>query len=218
MELAAGGCAGYALGGMSNSRRFKAPTKPKKLRTLTLEQLEDWLDGRDPPAAGVSTIDGYLAALVVAPRFLPPEEWLWPIVGDRVAWAPDASMEGAVRNTLFKRYNEIGSTLSGGPKRYAPIYMRTDDGEVLLEDYANGFYLGMSLTMDEWQPFFSDPEIAASMIMILGHCEQGPTSDPRIAATEAQTAGLLAESWRVVPEVVQMLHVKLAGSRNIEIR
>jgi len=29
---------------------------------------------------------------------------------------------------------------------------------------------------------------------------------------------LLAESWQVVPELVEMLHVTLAGSRNIEIR
>ena len=29
---------------------------------------------------------------------------------------------------------------------------------------------------------------------------------------------LLAESWKLVPEVVEMLHVTLAGSRNVEIR
>jgi uncharacterized protein len=101
--------------------------------TLTLEQLEDWLDALGPPAGGVSMIDGYLAALVVSPQFVSPEEWLWPIVGDRIAWTSDNSIEGAVRSTLFKRYNEISKTLSGGPMRYAPIYIRTDDGEVLVE-------------------------------------------------------------------------------------
>ena len=96
--------------------------------------------------------------------------------------------------------------------------MRTDEGEVLLEDFANGFHLGMSLNMDDWQPFLSDPEIAMSLVTILEHCETAPSTDARIAAVEAQTTHILAESWRLVPDVIEMLHQTLAGSRNIEIR
>ena len=61
------------------------PKRPKarKLRALTLEQLEDWLDSLDPPAAGVSMIDGFLTALIVSPRFLHPDDWIWQIIGDR---------------------------------------------------------------------------------------------------------------------------------------
>ena len=218
MELATGGASRYASRRVSNSRRFKRPAKPKKARTFTLEQLEDWLESLDPPAAGVSMIDGYLAAVIVSPQFVPPEEWLRLILGDRIVWAFEGSDEAIVRNTLFKRYNEISSTLSGGSKRYAPIYMRTDDGEVLLEDFAQGFSLGMSLTIDDWQPFLSDPEVALSLLAILAHCDRPPSDDPNIAAAEAQAADILADSWEVVPEVVEMLHVTLAGSRNIEIR
>jgi uncharacterized protein len=203
---------------MSSGSQFRRAAKAKKPRTLTLEQLEDWLNALDPPAAGVSMIDGYLAALVVSPQFVPPEEWLSPIVGDRIAWASDSSTEGAVRNTLFKRYNEISKTLSGGPKRYAPIYMRTDEGEVLIEDYANGFYLGMSLSMDDWRPFLADPEIAVAMLAILNHCDKSPPDDARIAAVEAQAAPIFAQSWRIIPDIVEMLHQRLTGSRNIKIR
>jgi uncharacterized protein len=203
---------------MSNSRRFKRAAKPKKPRTLTLEQLEDWLDGRDPPAPGVSMIDGCLAALIVSPEFLPPDAWLRPIVGEDVMWAPDSTLEGTVRNTIFQRYNQISSTLSGGAKRYAPIFMRTDDEEVLLEQYANGFWFGMQLTLDQWKPFISDPGIGMPLTAILGHCSSMISEDERMAAINVQAAEVLADSWRVVPEVVEMLHVTLAGSRNIEIR
>lgn len=119
---------------MSHSLRLKRPSKTRKARILTHQKLEDWLASLDPPAAGVSMIDGYLAALVVSPQFIPPEDWLKPIVGDRVALADDGTIEAAVRNTLFQRYSQIGATLSGGVKRYAPLFMRTDEGEVLLED------------------------------------------------------------------------------------
>ena len=146
-------------------------------------------------------IDGYLAALIVSPRFIPPDEWLQPIVGAPAMWAPEGSIEDGRTKAIFQRYNEIGSTLSGGPRRYAPIYMRTDDGEVLLEEFANGFYFGMRLSIDDWKPFISDPEIGMADDAILGHCTIIATDDERMAAINAKAAQILAESWRVVPEV-----------------
>jgi len=198
--------------------RLKRPGKAGKVHTLTRQKLEDWLASLDPPAAGVSMIDGYLAALVVSPQFIPPEDWLRPILGDRVAWADEGTIEAAVRNTLFQRYSEIGATLSGGRRRYAPVFMRADDGEVLLEDYANGFYFGMRLSIDDWKPFMAEREIGLALVAILGHCTTMISEDERMALTNPQAEQLLAESWKVIPEVVEMLHVTLAGSRNVEIR
>ena len=203
---------------MSNSPRLKRPGKTRKVRTLTRLQLAEWLDSLDPPAAGISQIDGYLTALVVSPQFIPPEDWLKPILGERVTWADEGTIEAAVRNTLFQRYNEIGSTLSGGPRRYAPDFMRTDDGEVLIDDYADGFYYGMRLSIDDWKPFISNREISMAMVAILGHCTTMIGDEERLALMSPQAAQHLAQSWRIVPEVVEMLHVTLAGSRNIEIR
>jgi uncharacterized protein len=203
---------------MSNSPRLKRPGKTRKVSTLTRLQLAEWLDSLDPPAAGISQIDGYLTALVVSPQFISPEDWLKPILGERVTWADEGTIEAAVRNTLFQRYNEIGSTLSGGPRRYAPVFMRTDDGEVLIDDYADGFYYGMRLSIDDWKPLISNPEIGMAMVAILGHCTTMIGDDERMAVMTPQAAQVLAESWRIVPEVVEMLHVTLAGSRNVEIR
>ena len=96
--------------------------------------------------------------------------------------------------------------------------MRTDDGEVLIDDYADGFYFGMRLSIDDWKPFISDREIGMPMVAILGHCTTMIGEDERLAVMYPQAAQVLAESWRIVPEVVEMLHLTLAGSRNIEIR
>lgn len=203
---------------MSSRSQFRRAAKTKKPRTLTLQQLEDWLGEQKPPAPCVSMIDGYLAALIVSPEFMPPESWLRPIVGADLVWAPNTSPEGVVRNTLFQRYNQISSTLSGGPKRYAPIFMRTDDEEVLLEQYANGFWFGMQLTLDKWKPFLADRQIGMALVAILGHCTTMPGHEEQMALLPPQGTELLAESWQIVPDVVQMLHETLAASRNIEIR
>lgn len=203
---------------MSHNPRLKRPYKGRKVRILTNSKLEDWLASIDPPAAGVSMIDGYLAALVVSPQFIPPEDWLLPILGNRVSEADEGTIEAAVRNTLFQRYSEIGATLSGGAKRYAPVFMRTDGGEVLLEDFANGFYFGMRLSIDDWKPFISDPAIGMALVAILGHCTTMIPDDERTTLINPMAAQALSESWQVVPEVVEMLHVTLAGARNVKIR
>jgi uncharacterized protein len=88
---------------MSSSSQFRRAAKAKKPRTFTLEQLEDWLSDRDPPAPCLSTIDGYLAALIVSPEFVPPERWLRHIIGDDLIEAAPNTPEGVVRNTLFVR-------------------------------------------------------------------------------------------------------------------
>ena len=96
--------------------------------------------------------------------------------------------------------------------------MRTDEGEVLIDDYADGFYFGMRLSIDDWKPFISDREIGMATVAILGHCTTMIDDDERMALIDPQAAQVLAESWRIVPEVVEMLHVRLAGSRNIQIQ
>ncbi|MDE2172219.1 MAG: UPF0149 family protein [Sphingomonadales bacterium] len=203
---------------MRNNTRLKRPGKTRKVSKLTRMQLAEWLDSLHPPAASLSQIDGYLTALVVSPRFIPPEDWLKPILGDQVTWANEGTIEAAARNTLFQRYNEIGATLSGGPRRYAPIFMRTDEGEVLIDEFADGFYFAMRLTIDDWQPFIANPEIGMALIAILGHCTTMISPDERLALMNPEGTQLLADSWRIVPDVVEMLHATLAGSRNIEIQ
>ena len=116
-----------------------------------------------------------------------------PILGRQVTWAPEGSIEAAVRNTIFQRYNEISATLSGGPRRYAPVFMRTDDGEVLLEDFANGFYFGMRVSIDDWKPFISDPEISMAMVAILGQCTTMISEDEQMAVMDPLATQLLAE-------------------------
>lgn len=181
--------------------------------TLTLEQLEEWLDGLTPPAPGVSQIDGFLAALVVSPEFVHPETWLWHIMGDRAKWALEGSIAAAATKTIIDRYNQISTALSQNPQSYAPIYMRTDDGEVLLEEWANGFYGGMRLALPAWKPFTSDLETAVPLTAILGHCTTmfGAGEMADVISSDAKKA--LAESWRIIPQVVSLLYEKCAKLR-----
>lgn len=183
---------------------------------LSLEQLERWLDDLDPPAPGVSMIDGFLAALVVSPRFVHPDVWMRHIIGDRARYAPEGSMAAAASRTIINRYNEISTALGEHPESYAPIYMRTDDGEVLLEEWANGFFGAMRLALDAWVPFVTDPETAYPLTLILGHSTRkagAPSLIDQLADKSA--ADVLADSWRVIPEVVSLLRDRCADARKV---
>jgi DNA replication protein DnaC len=91
-------------------------------RTFSLEQLEIWLDTLDPPVAGVSSIDGFLAALAAGPSIINPDIWLKSILREHVQSARSA----LARRTILKRYNQICIELAECPEVYAPIYMRTE--------------------------------------------------------------------------------------------
>lgn len=73
-------------------------------------------------AVGMSAIDGLIAALVAAPTFVPPEEWLPMIFGGRAITAAEGSFEDRAVRTVFARYNEASETLSQRPAEYRPIF------------------------------------------------------------------------------------------------
>lgn len=199
---------------MKKSKR----TRARSPRTLSFEQLEEWLDNLDPPGPGVSMIDGFLAALIVSPRFIHPDEWMWHIIGDQAQWALEGTIEAAAANTIVARYNEISTALSERPKAYAPIYMRTDAGEVLLEDWANGFFGAMRLAMDDWQLLVSDPETGGPLGLLVGHSTQ--TGGPSLVGllTDKGAPGALADTWKVVPDIVAFLYNRSADARNASSR
>lgn len=208
MELAAGGRTGKGAGGMN----FKRRTSPG--RTLSLEQLERWLDELDPPVAGVSSIDGFLAAVAAGPSVVDPDVWIKSILREHAHKARSAP----ARRTILKRYNRICIELAEKPEAYAPIYMRTQEGEVLLEDFANGFFTAMHLDMEAWKPFIADPEFGYPLAALLGHSTitgspitGGPSWIEQLGDPSANLA--LADTWRMVPQIISLIHDQCAFAR-----
>lgn len=193
--------------------KFKRRSTGSKARLLSREQLAIWLDALDPPAAGISTIDGFLAAMAVSPRFIEPEAWMVTILGERARNVLEGTRMAAAIRSILARYEQICDELAESPETYAPVYMRTDDGEVLLEEFANGFFTGMRLALDAWTPFVSDPEIGYPLAMLVGHSSQtgGPTWIDQLADPAAE--GALADAWRVVPDIILMIHDRCYETR-----
>lgn len=118
---------------------------------FTYAELDEILrgTGRDG-AIGMSAIDGLIAALVAAPSFVHPDEWVPLIFGGRRPAMHENSSEHRVVQTIFNRYNEVSAILADQPAAYRPIFSIDDDGSILARDWAVGFVLGIGLRPEEW--------------------------------------------------------------------
>ena len=118
---------------------------------FTYAELDEILRGTGRNGAlGISAIDGLVAALVAAPSFVHPDEWIPLIFGGRQPPLHDNSPELRAVKTIFNRYNEVSETLADRPAAYRPIFVVDDDGRIVARDWAVGFALGIGLCPKEW--------------------------------------------------------------------
>ena len=110
-------------------------------RSLSLEQLDNWFLTLEPPARveGVSMLDGYLTAIIIGPRSIPPDEWFDDLFGKRGNIAVASGTMLAAITAIVARFNAISEALSAEPPRHAPIFRKTDAGLALPHLWCMGF-------------------------------------------------------------------------------
>jgi uncharacterized protein len=98
-------------------------------------ELDEILRGTGRTGAiGMSAIDGLIAALVAAPSFVHPDEWIPLIFGGRQPPLRENSPELRAVKTIFNLYNEVSEILADRPQAYQPIFMTDNDGNVVARD------------------------------------------------------------------------------------
>jgi len=135
-------------------------------------ELDEILRGTGHTGAiGMSAIDGLIAALVAAPSFVHPDEWIPLIFGGRQPPLDENSPELRAVKTIFNRYNEVSETLADRPQTYRPIFMTDDDGSIVARDWAVGFMLGIALRSKEWGRSILLTQHRQVLVPILVFCE-----------------------------------------------
>jgi len=139
---------------------------------FTYAELDEILRGTGHSGAiGMSAIDGLIAALIAAPSFVHPEEWMPLIFGGRQPPLNEDSPELRAVKTIFNRYNEVSDILADRPQVYRPIFMIEDDGSIVARDWAIGFALGIALRPKEWGESILLTKHRQVLIPILVYCE-----------------------------------------------
>ena len=121
-------------------------TPQRRRLTLSLEELELWLASDQAPAKGgwnVSAVDGLIAGSVAGPEPIQPAEWTRLIFGAR----PLGEDGDAALQAVLDRHDAVARILAAAPASYAPLFMRTDEGVVLAQDWAAGFLAAVRLRL-----------------------------------------------------------------------
>jgi uncharacterized protein len=100
--------------------------------------------------------------------------------------------------------NFTTKVLAKVPASYAPLFMRTDEGVVLAQDWAAGFLAAIRLRLEAWRPLL-EAETSRLLLPILVHI---PASDAEghIADLPASARQHLAEVYHHIPTAVAALH------------
>ena len=108
---------------------------------LDLGELNEFLtSGRIPLGFfNLSSLDGFLATVVVGPVRMPPRIWL-PLVWNcsEPEWH-DQDEAIRVCGTVVNRHDEVARQLADDPDSYTPIFRNLPDGSVAADEWARGF-------------------------------------------------------------------------------
>ena len=124
-----------------------------------IEELDDFLldaQGIDE-SMNVSMLDGFLTALICAPKLILPREWMrWVWDTEHGKDSPNFSSEdeaGRILSMLMRHMNDITRTLSQAPEYYEPLLLENiNNGNPIpiLDEWCMGFVKGMSLDEEGW--------------------------------------------------------------------
>lgn len=118
-----------------------------------LEDLEELLSG-EPMLA--STLDGFVAGLLVCPTLVLPSEWLPEVWGSNAAIDPASVFETEKQakdatGLIMAHYNAVARALLAGPGRYEVVYdVDTRNDDTMWEIWIEGFARAMALRPSSW--------------------------------------------------------------------
>jgi uncharacterized protein len=178
-------------------------TPRRRHRALSLEELDLWLASDQAPAKGgwnVSAVDGLIAGIVVGPEPIESAEWSRLIFGGR----PLGTDGDAALQAVLDRHAAVAKILAAAPASYAPLFMRTDEGVVLAQDWAAGFLGAVRLRLEAWRPLL-EAETNRLLLPILVHIPD-PGVEDHIAELPAQARRYLAGAYHHISIAVAALH------------
>jgi uncharacterized protein len=137
---------------------------------LNAEGIEESMD--------ISTLDGFLTAIVCGPKTIMPSEWMrwvWDMEnGEDAPEFKDQAQAQRILGLLMRHMNDIAQTLHRAPEQYEPLLMENpNDGNPIpiLDEWCSGFMKGVQLDSEGWLPVTVGKPDWMSTIMLYGTAE-----------------------------------------------
>jgi uncharacterized protein len=141
------------------------PIKSGPLTNLEIEELDAFLlsdDGLEN-AMDVSSLDGFLCAVLSGPNVIMPSKWI-PWVWDSTEGnqSPEFTSEKQAQrilDLLMRHANDIAVTLTQFPQYYEPLFLERDHkGRTvsIVDEWCRGYVKGIALDPSGWKPFIEE--------------------------------------------------------------
>lgn len=134
---------------------------------LDAEGIEESMD--------ISTLDGFLTAIVCGPRTIMPSEWMrwvWDMKsGEDAPEFKDPAQAQRILGLLMRHMNDIAQTLHQAPEHYEPLLMENPNGGdpiPILDEWCIGFMKGVRLDSEGWRPVIVGKPDWMSTIILYG--------------------------------------------------
>lgn len=124
------------------------------LSDTEIDELDDFLAGEaiEETSMDVSTLEGFLTAIVIGPRTVLPSEWL-PWIWDmyEAEAGPQFANEtqaNTIMSLIMRHYNAVIHTFTADPTSFEPIFWRGSQWGAA--EWCEGFLLGLQFCDEEW--------------------------------------------------------------------
>jgi len=136
------------------ARPAAASSLPPSRPMLDDAAFETFLHKRrpHPPVFSMAGLDGYLAALIIGPRFIDPRQWIGLFAGERALMALEGTTEALAVQTLVANYNRISTGLAETPEFWRPRFARREDGTFDAFEWSTAFLLATGFAPRLWRP------------------------------------------------------------------
>jgi uncharacterized protein len=140
------------------------PIRQEPLSARDIRQLDRFLlaDESLEEAMDVSTLDGFLCAVLSGPKLIMPSEWMrwiWDMEnGEQVREFRSEKEAQRILSLLMRHANDIADTLTYAPEAYEPLFFEhtVEGGTVsVVDEWCCGYVKGISLDPDGWQPLLA---------------------------------------------------------------
>jgi uncharacterized protein len=154
----------------------------KPISETEIDDLEQYLDSNalSEGALNISSLHGFLPALVSSPSLVPISRWA-PVVWGREEPIFDSEEEaGHVVDLLARFYSSISEALENNPDEFLPLLYEEDfDGKPYLtaRDWCEGFSHGVGLCAADWEPLVEDKEARALLTPIVAFTSADAMAD-----------------------------------------
>lgn len=151
--------------------------KPGPLTDAEIEELDEFLQDAEgiEESMDISTLDGFLTAIVCGPKTIMPSEWMrwvWDMEnGEDSPGFKNSAQAQRVLELLMRHMNDIAQTLHQVPDQYEPLLMENPnngDPIPILDEWCAGFMKGVQLDSEGWLPVIAGKPDWMSTIMLYG--------------------------------------------------